>query len=196
MRSACREGASGSDMPQKGGNGTPVQLLRGPTLPQGANKVEKFIPVARIADALLQPGEAYDYNGHRLTFPDIRLVYWCGGNPFHHHQDLNRLAAAWQRPETIVVHEPYWNSLARHADIVLPATTPLERNDIGRANNDSHIVAMPQAVPPPGEARNDHDMFRALASRLGFEERFTEGRSGNGVATPSLRRVPPTSRSR
>ena len=170
-------GGVGFGYAAEGGNGTPVQLLRGPTLPQGANKVEKFIPVARIADALLQPGEPYDYNGHRLTFPDIRLVYWCGGNPFHHHQDLNRLAAAWQRPETIVVHEPYWNSLARHADIVLPATTPLERNDIGRANNDSHIVAMPLAVPPPGEARNDYDMFRALAFRLGFEERFTEGRS-------------------
>ncbi|MBH62671.1 MAG: Asp-tRNA(Asn)/Glu-tRNA(Gln) amidotransferase GatCAB subunit C [Alphaproteobacteria bacterium] len=170
-------GGVGFGYAAEGGNGSPVQVRRGPALPQGVNRVEKFIPVARIADALLQPGEAYDYNGQRLTFPDIRLVYWCGGNPFHHHQDLNRLVAAWQRPETIVVHEPYWNSLARHADIVLPATTSLERNDIGRSSNDPHIVAMPQVVPPPGEARNDYDMFRALASRLGFEDQFTEGRS-------------------
>ena len=26
-----------------------------------------------------------------ITYPDIRLIYWAGGNPFHHHQDLNRL---------------------------------------------------------------------------------------------------------
>ena len=26
-----------------------------------------------------------------MSYPDIRLVYWAGGNPFHHHQDLNRL---------------------------------------------------------------------------------------------------------
>ena len=40
---------------------------------------------------LLGPGESFDYDGRRLRYPDIRLVYWCGGNPFHHHQDLNRL---------------------------------------------------------------------------------------------------------
>ena len=52
--------------------------------------------------------------------PRLRIVYWCGGNPFHHHQDLNRLVAAWQRPDTVIVHEPWWNALARHADIVFP----------------------------------------------------------------------------
>ena len=90
-------------------------------LPQGENEVESFIPVARIADMLLQPGARFDYNGRKLRYPDTRLIYWCGGNPFHHHQDLNRLVEAWQRPDTVIVHEPWWNALARHADIVLPA---------------------------------------------------------------------------
>ncbi len=157
--------------------GNPVRPLRGLTLPQGENAVQTFIPVARIADMLLSPGAPFDYNGQRLRFPDIRMVYWCGGNPFHHHQDLNRLVKAWQRPETVIVHEPWWNALARHADIVLPATTPLERNDIGRASNDAHVIAMHKAVEPVGEARNDHDIFAALAARLGFEERFAEGRT-------------------
>ena len=55
-----------------------------------------------------------------LRLPDIRLVYWCGGNPFHHHQDLNRLRRALQRVDTVVVHDPFWTPMARHADIVLP----------------------------------------------------------------------------
>ena len=156
--------------------GNPVRRLGGLTFPQGDNPVATFIPVARIADMLLGPGAHFDYDGQRLRYPDIRLVYWCGGNPFHHHQDLNRLVTAWQRPETVIVHEPWWNPLARHADIVFPATTPLERNDIGRASNDAHIFAMQQAVEPVRGARNDYDIFAGLAERLGLAERFTEGR--------------------
>ncbi len=156
--------------------GNPVRRLSGLSLPQGENAVEIFIPVARIADMLLNPGARFDFNGRTLTYPDIRLVYWCGGNPFHHHQDLNRLVEAWQRPETVIVHEPWWNANARHADIVLPATTALERSDIGRASNDSHIFAMHQALAPVGKARNDYDIFSGLAARLGFGERFSEGR--------------------
>ena len=55
-------------------------------------------PDARIADLLLSPGESFRYNGGEHVYPDIRLVYWGGGNPFHHHQDLTRLARALDRP--------------------------------------------------------------------------------------------------
>ena len=145
-------------------------------LPQSENKVNRFIPVARIADMLLHPGDKLDYNGQVIVYPDIRLVYWVGGNPFHHHQDINRLLLAWRKPETIIVHEPWWTATARHADIVLPATTPIERNDLGAARTDNSVVAMHQAVKPHGEARNDFDIFSALAQKLGFAEKFTEGR--------------------
>jgi biotin/methionine sulfoxide reductase len=157
------------------GNGIGYHEL--PRLPQGRNDVRTFIPVARIADMLLHGGEEYDYNGQRLTYPDIHLVYWAGGNPFHHHQDLNRLERAWQRPDTVVVHEPFWNSLARHADIVLPATTTLERSDVGGSGMDDFLFWMPQVIDPVGEARNDYDIFSDLADRLGAGDRFTEGRT-------------------
>ena len=81
-------------------NAVPVAAL-----PQGRNGVRDFIPVARISDMLLNPGAPFDYNGRRFEYPDIRLVYWTGGNPFHHHQDLNRLRRAFARVETLVVHE-------------------------------------------------------------------------------------------
>jgi biotin/methionine sulfoxide reductase len=149
-----------------------------PTLsrPVGASPIRSFIPVARISDLLLNPGETIDYNGQRITFPEIKLVYWCGGNPFHHHQDINRLVEAWRRPETVIVNEIWWTPTARHADIVFPATTTLERNDIA-ASADRYMFAMHQAIAPVADARNDFDIFAALAGRLGFRDAFTEGRS-------------------
>jgi biotin/methionine sulfoxide reductase len=159
-----------------GGVGVSVKRLNGITLPQGENPIDDFIPVARIADMLLNPGQPFDFNGRKLTYPDIRLVYWCGGNPFHHHQDLNRLDQAWQRPETIIVHEPWWTATAKRADIVLPATTPYEREDIGRAQGDSYLFHMPRFIPPVGESRNDYDIFSELARRLNVDKKFTEGR--------------------
>ncbi len=143
--------------------------------PQGENPVAAFIPVARIADMLLQPGGAFDYNGQSQTYPDIRLVYWAGGNPFHHHQDLNRLRKAWAKPDTIIVNEWCWNALAKHADIVLPCTTHLERQDIALTNSDPYIVSMDQATAPTGQARDDYAIFSGIAAQMGVAEAFTEG---------------------
>ena len=150
----------------------------GPTLPQGENRVRAFIPVSRITDMLEKPGQSFNYDGATHRYPDIRLIYWAGGNPFHHHQDLNRLLAAWQsKPETVVVHEQFWTPTAKLADIVLPATTSLERNDIGYASRERFMVAMKQAIPPVGEARDDYAIFADLAERLGARASFTEGRT-------------------
>jgi biotin/methionine sulfoxide reductase len=151
-------------------------VARMPALPQGRNAVEDFIPVARIADMLLNPGAEFEYDGRTHRYPDIRMVYWCGGNPFHHHQDLTRLSRAFAAPETVVVHDPFWTASARHADIVLPATTTLERNDIGASPMARHVIAMKRAIDPVGEARSDYDIFSALAARLGVREAYTEGR--------------------
>ncbi|MCG5433867.1 molybdopterin guanine dinucleotide-containing S/N-oxide reductase [Mycobacterium sp. MYCO198283] len=148
-----------------------------PRLPQGVNPVRAFIPVAAISDLLLHPGEPFDYNGQLLRYPDIRLVYWAGGNPFHHHQNLPRLRRALARVDTIVVHDPYWTPMARHADIVIPSTTPYEREDFSGSRNDPLLVAMPALVPPYAQARDDYRVFGDLADRLGFGETFTEGRT-------------------
>ena len=134
-----------------------------------ATRCAPSIPVARIADMLLHPGEPYDYNGERRRYPYIELVYWSGGNPFHHHQDLARLRRALRRPDTVVVHEPYWTATARHADIVLPATMTLERDDIGaraqRPLPDRHAASHRAAVRRR-PATTTH-ISRALADRLG-----------------------------
>ncbi|MGH8071197.1 MAG: molybdopterin guanine dinucleotide-containing S/N-oxide reductase [Candidatus Entotheonellia bacterium] len=160
-----------------GGIGSPQPRLPLPQLPTGVNPVKTYIPVARFNDMLLNPGATFEFNGHRLTYPDIRLVYWCGGNPFHKIQDLNRLLRAWQKPETIVIHEPWWTPAARRADIVLPCATTLERNDIGGASRDRFYFVMQKAIEPVGEAKTEYEIYSELADRLGFKPQFTEGRT-------------------
>lgn len=159
-----------------------TEVLTGvPALPQGANSVRTLIPVARAADMLRNPGAEFEYNGERLTYPDVRLVYWCGGNPFHHHQDLGALREAWALPDTIVVHEPWWTASAKHADIVIPSTTSLERNDLGGNVSDRWLHAMHAVVPRPAQSRDDYDVFAGLTARLlGGPDPFTLGRDEDG----------------
>lgn len=146
-------------------------------VPPGENPVKTYIPVARISDMLLNPGDNIEFNGETLEFPDIKLIYWAGGNPFHHHQDIGRLRRAWARPATVIVNEPFWTATARHADIVFPCTTPLERNDIGAGPYDCYITPMRKAVDAFAGSRNDYDVFRDLAGRMGVEDAFTEQRT-------------------
>lgn len=155
--------------------GLTMRRISPPQLPQGRG-IDRYIPVARVADMLLHPGEPYDYDGKRLTYPDIRLVYWAGGNPFHHHQHLARLREAFTRPDTVVVHEQFWTATARHADVVLPATMSIERDDFGAGKAEGLLVPMPALTGPYAEARDDYAIFTGLAARLGATETFTEGR--------------------
>jgi biotin/methionine sulfoxide reductase len=145
--------------------------------PTGNNPLATFIPVARIADMLLNPGAVIDYAGQRLKYPEVKAIVWAGGNPFHHHQDLNKLVRAWARPQVVIVNEIGWNSLARHADIVFPVTSTVERDDVAASRNDFWLTPNHKAVEPFAESRHDFEVYSALAQRLGFGDQFTEGRS-------------------
>lgn len=157
--------------------GNDVGEASGFRVPQGRNPVRDFIPVARLSDMLLNPGASFRYDGGTHRYPDIALVYWAGGNPFHHHQDLHRLIGAWRKPETVIVHEQYWTATAKASDIVLPACTTLERDDIGYASGEGHLVAMRLVRQPVGEARSDFEIFAALAHAMGKGEAYTDGRT-------------------
>lgn len=151
-------------------------LLSGGSLPQGENAVSDFIPVARISDMLLNPGASIEFNGQEITYPDIKLVWWAGGNPFHHHQDLNRLAQAWSKPDTIICNEWCWNPMAKRSDIVLPCTTHVERDDVSLSQRDPYIIRTEKAVHPAGCARDDYEIFRNISRWMNLEPKFSEGR--------------------
>jgi trimethylamine-N-oxide reductase (cytochrome c) len=127
----------------------------------------------------LHPNAQVDYNGQKITYPDIRMVYWAGGNPFTHLWQTNKVIDAWRRPETIVVADPFWTATARFADIVLPATTTFERNDIELCGTYSQkfVVGMHKVIDPVGESRSDYDIMTGVSQRLGFQDKFTENKT-------------------
>ncbi|WP_176084809.1 molybdopterin-dependent oxidoreductase [Martelella sp. HB161492] len=154
--------------------------IRWPSFPQGINPVKSFIPVARIADMLLHPGESYDFNGEQRRYPEIELIHWAGGNPFHHHQDLGRLTRAWRRPSTIIVQDHVWTATARMADIVFPVVMQVERDDISCSSRDAILTPSHRILEPYAGARSNYAILCGLADRLDAGQKFSEGLAEEG----------------
>ena len=142
---------------------------------RATNAIPDPFPIACLTDAYLNPGKTIEVKGRQITYPDIQLVYTSGGNQFTHHQDTNLMVKAFQKPETVIVQEPWWTPSAKFADIVLPAASDLERNDLGKVMN--LILASRAAVDPQFLSRTDYDILSEVSDRLGFGNDYTEGRT-------------------
>lgn len=136
-------------------------------------------PLARIAEALLNPGKTLHTNGKTIKYPDMDLIWWSGGNPLVHHQDTNTNVKAWRKPRTVIVNEIYWTPTAKMADIVFPVTSPYERDDItmGSDYSNRYIVPMKAAVAPVDESKDDYTIFADLCKEYGESvyKAFTDG---------------------
>lgn len=159
---------------------------KSPSLPgisAGDNPVKTAMPHAHVlSDLLLHPGKVIDYDGQKIKYPLIKMIWWAGGNPMSHQMDRNRELKAWRKPDTIIINEIYWTSTAKFADIVLPATTMFERNDIEIMSEYSNrwIVAMKKTVEPLYESKSDYEIFSMVAEKLGFGKKYTEGKDEMG----------------
>ena len=162
-----------------GNVGAPTAATRLPAFDQGCNKVDDAIPVATLVEALERPGGEYLFAGQRRRFPKIDLIYWCGGNPYHHHQDLGRLERAWRIPRSVIVNDPYLTATAQRADIVFPASIGLERRDIAALSSSRYLVFMDRVLDRHEHSRDDFEIFSDLAERFGCRDRFTEGRTAD-----------------
>lgn len=161
-----------------GGGGMPQSGAASPVgISQGRNPSKKVCPASRISEMLLNPGKAFTYNGSSYTYPKVRMIYNAGNNFMSHQQNLNELIRAMQVVDTVVVQDVWWCASTRWADIVLPAASTLERNDISSGGSYSidKIFAMKKVIEPLGESLDDFEIFRRLAALCGVELAFTEG---------------------
>ncbi|CCN80715.1 Trimethylamine-N-oxide reductase precursor (TMAO reductase) (Trimethylamine oxidase) [Vibrio nigripulchritudo SFn27] len=141
------------------------------------NGYSRTIPVARWIDCLLEPGKEIRYNGSKVKLPDYKMMVISGNNPWHHHQDRNRMKKAFRKLQTVVTIEFAWTATCRFSDIVLPACTQWERNDIDVYGSYSGrgLVAMQKLVDPLFQSRTDFDIFTELTRRFGRHKEYTRG---------------------
>ncbi len=133
-------------------------------LPTGKNPIDARVASPLLAD-LLARGEAGGYPA------DIKLIYSSGGDLFNQCPNVNKMIASLDSVEFFVAQDHFMTPTARYADIVLPATTFWERNDVHTpwAGAGHYAIFMRQAIEPMYECRHDIDIFGELARRLGID---------------------------
>lgn len=143
------------------------------------NPVKKRIPVNHLAEAILNP-DRYGTNIKAL------LVMW--GNPVNQNADSNKTIKALKSEtvELIVVSDIFMTSTAKYADILLPASTSLERTsilescEVGRipyinlqdASPTPQLFLRERVVKPLWESKDDFEIVCRLADKLGYGEYF------------------------
>ncbi len=159
-----------------------------PLFPTGDNPVRTSIPIflwtQAIDDPTVMTAKTHGVRGKdRLTTP-IKFIWNYAGNTLvNQHSDINatsRILADESKCEMIVVIDTFMTPSAAFADIVLPACSSLEEEDIvppGSHMESGYIIVTEKAVEPMYECRSGYDIVAGLAKRLGLEREFTEGRT-------------------
>jgi anaerobic selenocysteine-containing dehydrogenase len=100
--------------------------------------------------------------------PPVHAMLIQNTNPMVVAPDSNRVRRGFLRSDLFtVVHEQFMTETAAMADIVLPATTFLEHDDVYQGGGHSHVQIGRKLVEPPGECRSNHEVLQGLAARLG-----------------------------
>jgi anaerobic selenocysteine-containing dehydrogenase len=121
---------------------------------------------ARIVN-MVQLGSALN----TLADPPVKAMVVYNSNPAAVAPNQNAVLAGLRREDLFtVVLEQFQNDTADYADILLPATTFLEHTDLYLSYGHHYLQLARPALPPPGEARANCDVFRALAGRMGFDD--------------------------
>jgi anaerobic selenocysteine-containing dehydrogenase len=106
-----------------------------------------------------------------LDNPPVKAIVVYNSNPAAIAPDQNRVLRGLRRDDLFtVVLEQFQTDTADYADILLPSTTFLEHTDIYLAYGHYHLQLARPAVPAPGETKSNVEVFRELASRIGFND--------------------------
>jgi anaerobic dimethyl sulfoxide reductase subunit A len=115
--------------------------------------------------------------GKKGGFPtEIRAIYNVGGNYLSQGSDIRKNIRAFESVDFSVCHEQFMTPTARYCDVVLPVTTFLEREDIIFTTT-NYLLYSGKAIKAPNRVKNDYDIFCELAKRLGFPDKFSEGKT-------------------
>ena len=103
--------------------------------------------------------------------PPVKALVVYNSNPAAVAPNRNLVLQGLRRTDLFtVVIEQFQTDTADYADILLPATTFLEHKDLYTAYGHYYLQLARPALAPPGEARSNVEIFRLLASRMGFSD--------------------------
>lgn len=129
-----------------------------------AGRAPRNINMSTIGDDLLR--EASPAFGPRI---EALVVY--NSNPVAVAPESGKVVAGFARDDLFtVVLEHFQTDTADYADYVLPATTQLEHWDVHLSYGHTDVTLNRPAIAPVGEARPNTQIFRELASRMGFTD--------------------------
>jgi anaerobic dimethyl sulfoxide reductase subunit A len=129
------------------------------------------VPAWQWPEAVLQ-GTAGGYPS------DIKMIYSIGGNRLNQCADVNKGIRALKKVEFVVVQDQFLTTMARFADVVLPASTNFEREDVQLPHSQgNYLIHNSRVIAPLGESRSDLEILTALSQKLGianFNDRTDE----------------------
>jgi anaerobic selenocysteine-containing dehydrogenase len=100
--------------------------------------------------------------------PPVTALFVQNTNPMMVAPEHMRVRAGLARDDLFVcVHEQFMTETAAMADIVLPATTFLEHDDVYQAGGHTFLQVARKVIEPFAESRSNHEVICALARRLG-----------------------------
>ncbi len=106
----------------------------------------------------------------------IRALFMAGDELNQRVADQNRMLAWFQNLDFIVVADHFWQTSARWADIVLPASTFLESNhdlvDVQTNRNSIHLKR--KVIEPLFESKPDFEIEQLLGRSMGYGEYFQD----------------------
>ncbi len=122
-------------------------------------KPVRSINMNRIGEALLR------------AEPPVRSLYVFNGNPAAVAPAQEKVLAGLRREDLFtVVHDLFQTDTADYADVVLPAASPLEQFDLHRSTTHQYLQINRPAIDPPGEAKTNVEVFRLLATAMGYDD--------------------------
>jgi anaerobic dimethyl sulfoxide reductase subunit A len=141
-----------------------------PPRPYSLPNYEKFFPGGNSSARLSRTGVADAIlKGKNGGYPtDYKLLYFVNYNFLNQILNINKTIQALKELEFIVTQEQFMTATAKFADIVLPTSTRLERNDINVGNALPSIGYLKKVVEPLGECKSHFEICVELAKRLGI----------------------------
>lgn len=104
---------------------------------------------------------------------EFKFIYVNGMNPAMTLPNLHAFRAGLSRPDVfVVVHETHWTKTARYADVVLPAPTYLEKEDLVIPWSHNYVRYSPKVVEPVTDSRRETWVMREIAQRLRLTEEW------------------------